>query len=124
MRATEQLLAVILAVSITIPVTSAAEESIVRTAVSRAAPLPVEGSFPSLAGATSWLNAEPLTPAALRGKVVLVDFWTYTCINWQRTQPYVRAWAEKYKDRGLVVVGVHTPEFDFEKNVDNIRPAL
>ena len=86
--------------------------------------LPVEGTFPSLSGATGWLNSEPLTAEALRGKVVLVDFWTYTCINWQRTQPYVRAWAEKYRDQGLVVIGVHTPEFEFEKNVDNIRPAL
>ena len=86
--------------------------------------LPVEGMFPSLSGATGWLNSQPLTPEELRGKVVLVDFWTYTCINWQRTQPYVRAWAEKYKDQGLVVIGVHTPEFEFEKNVDNIRPAL
>jgi thiol-disulfide isomerase/thioredoxin len=86
--------------------------------------LPVEGMFPALSGATGWLNSPPLTQEELRGKVVLVDFWTYTCINWQRTQPYVRAWAEKYKDQGLVVIGVHTPEFEFEKNVDNIRPAL
>jgi len=86
--------------------------------------LPVEGMFPSLAGATGWLNSKPLTVEALRGKVVLVDFWTYTCINWQRTQPYVRAWAEKYKEQGLVVIGVHTPEFEFERNVDNILPAL
>lgn len=86
--------------------------------------LPVEGMIPSLSGATGWLNSEPLTSEGLRGKVILVDFWTYTCINWQRTQPYVRAWAEKYKDQGLVVIGVHTPEFEFEKNVDNIRPAL
>ena len=90
----------------------------------RAHPLPIEGTLPSLAGATTWLNSQPLTPEALRGKVVVVDFWTYTCINWQRTEPYVRAWAEKYKDQGLVVIGVHTPEFGFEKNVDNIRPAL
>jgi thiol-disulfide isomerase/thioredoxin len=88
------------------------------------APLPVEGKLAPFTGATAWLNSQPLTMAGLRGKVVLVDFWTYTCINWQRTQPYVRAWAEKYKDMGLVVVGVHTPEFEFEKSVDNIRPAL
>lgn len=86
--------------------------------------LPVEGRLPPFTAATGWLNSEPLTAAGLRGKVVLVDFWTYTCINWQRTQPYVRAWAEKYKDRGLVVIGAHTPEFEFEKIVDNIRPAL
>ena len=74
-------------------------------------------------GATAWLNSPPLTAAELRGKVVLVDFWTYTCINWLRTLPYVRAWAEKYKDHGLVVIGVHTPEFEFEKNLDNVRRA-
>ena len=96
----------------------------VETGAQRDARLPVEGMLPSLAGATGWLNSPPLTTEGLRGKVVLVDFWTYTCINWQRTQPYVRAWAEKYKDRGLVVIGVHTPEFEFEKKVDNIRPAL
>src|SRR5678816_279356 len=75
-------------------------------------------------GANGWLNSPRPGAAELRGKVVLVNFWTYTCINWQRTLPYVRAWAEKYKDQGLVVIGVHTPEFGFEKNVDNIRPAL
>jgi thiol-disulfide isomerase/thioredoxin len=80
--------------------------------------------FPSLGGATGWLNSPPLTPGALRGKVVLVDFWTYTCINWRRQLPYVRAWAEKYKGQGLVVIGVHTPEFAFEKDVDNIRWAV
>jgi len=90
----------------------------------RAASPPIEGTLPSLSGATTWLNSPPLTPETLRGKVVVFDFWTYTCINWQRTQPYVRSWAERYKDQGLVVVGVHTPEFDFEKSVDNIRPAL
>jgi len=81
-------------------------------------------NFPSLNGATQWLNSKPLTPAELRGKVVLVEFWTYTCINWRRTLPYVRAWADKYKDQGLVVIGVHTPEFSFEKEVDNVRWAL
>ena len=85
--------------------------------------LPIEGELPSLAGATGWLNSPPLTPAGLRGKVVLVDFWTYTCINWLRTLPYIRAWAEKYRDQGLVVIGVHTPEFGFEHNVDNVRRA-
>lgn len=80
-----------------------------------------EGEFPSLDGATTWLNSPPLTPQGLRGKVVLIDFWTYTCVNWRRTLPYVRAWADKYKDKGLVVIGVHTPEFSFEKNLDNIR---
>jgi thiol-disulfide isomerase/thioredoxin len=87
-------------------------------------PPPIEGMMPSLSGATAWLNSPPLTTESLRGKVVVVDFWTYTCINWQRSQPYVRAWAARYQDQGLVVIGVHTPEFEFEKNVDNIRSAL
>jgi thiol-disulfide isomerase/thioredoxin len=86
-------------------------------------PLPVECSLPSLAGATGWLNSPPLTAAGLRGSVVLIDFWTYTCINWLRTLPYMRAWAEKYKDHGLVVIGVHTPEFDIEHDLGNIRRA-
>ena len=85
--------------------------------------LPIEGAMPSLGGATGWLNSQPLTAAGLRGKVVLVDFWTYTCINWLRQLPYVRAWAEKYKDQGLVVIGVHTPEFAFERDLDNVRRA-
>jgi thiol-disulfide isomerase/thioredoxin len=82
-----------------------------------------QGALPSLGGATGWLNSPPLTTEELRGKVVLVDFWTYTCINWLRTLGYVRAWAEKYEDRGLVVVGVHTPEFPFEQDVENVREA-
>jgi thiol-disulfide isomerase/thioredoxin len=82
-----------------------------------------EGSFSSLGGATAWLNSRPLTTQGLRGKVVLIDFWTYTCINWLRSLPYVRAWSEKYRDRGLVVIGIHTPEFEFEKNIDNVRRA-
>ena len=85
--------------------------------------MPAEGYLPGFDGATGWLNSPPLTVEGLRGKVVLVDFWTYTCINWLRTLAYVRAWAEKYEDRGLVVVGVHTPEFPFEQNVDNVRRA-
>jgi thiol-disulfide isomerase/thioredoxin len=87
-------------------------------------PLRVEGRMPALDGATAWLNSEPLTPEALRGRVVLVEFWTYTCINWLRTLPYVRAWAEEYRDRGLVVLGVHTPEFSFERDVGNVRSAV
>jgi thiol-disulfide isomerase/thioredoxin len=80
--------------------------------------------LPGFDGATGWLNSEPLTPEGLRGKVVLVDFWTYTCINWLRTLAWVRAWAEKYEDQGLVVVGVHTPEFPFEHDDDNVREAV
>ena len=83
----------------------------------------IEGRLPGFAGATGWLNSAPLTGADLRGKVVLTDFWTLTCINWLRTLGYVRAWAEKYGDRGLVVVGVHTPEFPFERDTENIRAA-
>ena len=86
--------------------------------------LPVEGPSPSLAGAVTWLNSPPLSDAQLRGKVVLVDFWTYSCINCLRTLPYVRAWAAKYREQGLIVVGVHAPEFAFEKNLDNVRKAV
>jgi thiol-disulfide isomerase/thioredoxin len=86
--------------------------------------LPVEGELPSLSGAVQWLNSSPLTPEALRGKIVVVDFWTYSCINCLRAIPYVRAWYEKYKDMGLVVIGVHTPEFAFEKNIDNVKKAV
>ncbi|MGZ6109660.1 MAG: redoxin domain-containing protein [Gemmatimonadaceae bacterium] len=78
----------------------------------------------SLGRATAWLNSAPLTAADLQGRVVLVDFWTYTCINWLRTVPYVRAWAARYKERGLVVIGVHTPEFTFEEDVDNVRRSV
>ena len=85
--------------------------------------LPVEGHLPGFEGATGWLNSAPLTAPGLQGKVVLADFWTYTCINWLRTLGYVRAWAEKYEDQGLVVVGVHTPEFPFEADPDNVREA-
>jgi thiol-disulfide isomerase/thioredoxin len=86
--------------------------------------LPIEGELPSLVGAIAWLNSQPLTVDELRGKVVLINFCTYTCINWLRQLPYVRAWAEKYQDQGLVVIGVHTPEFEFEKTIDNVRRAL
>jgi thiol-disulfide isomerase/thioredoxin len=86
--------------------------------------LPVEGEMPPLTGAVAWLNSPPLTSESLHGKVVLVDFWTYSCINCLRTLPYVRAWANKYKDHGLVVIGVHTPEFAFEKNLDNVKRAV
>jgi len=87
-------------------------------------PLPVEGTLPSLAGATGWLNSPPLDAQALRGKVVLVDFWTYSCINCLRAMPYVREWAERYRDHGLVVIGVHAPEFAFERNLANVQRAV
>ncbi|ROM33890.1 cytochrome C biogenesis protein [Pseudomonas poae] len=86
--------------------------------------LPVEGTLPSLDGAVQWLNSPPLSAEALKGKVVLVDFWTYSCINCLRTLPYVKAWAEKYHDQGLVVIGVHAPEFAFERDVNNVTKAM
>ncbi|VBB16970.1 cytochrome c biogenesis protein DipZ [Burkholderia stabilis] len=86
--------------------------------------LPVEGTLPSLDGAVQWLNSPPLTAAGLRGKVVLVDFWTYSCINCLRTLPYTNAWARKYAPYGLVVIGVHAPEFAFERNIGNVKKAV
>ena len=83
-----------------------------------------DSELQALRGATTWLNTPPLSPEGLRGKVVLVDFCTYTCINWLRTLPYVRAWAEKYGEHGLVVIGAHTPEFVFERDVENVRRAI
>jgi len=85
--------------------------------------LEMEGEMPTLDGAITWLNSPPLSTAELRGKVVVVDFWTYTCVNWRRTLPYVRAWANKYRNQGLIVIGVHTPEFEFERDVDNVSRA-
>jgi thiol-disulfide isomerase/thioredoxin len=79
--------------------------------------------MPSLGGATGWLNSEPLGPAELRGHVVLVDFWTLTCINWLRTEPYIRAWSQVYRNDGLILIGVHTPEFSFEHELDRVRQA-
>ena len=108
------------------PATTGAEPAMMMRA--RPGPLAetllVEGTLPSLSGAVAWLNSPPLTVAGLKGKVVLVDFWTYSCINCLRTIPYVRAWAEKYRDQGLVVIGVHAPEFAFEKNIDNVRAQV
>jgi len=94
------------------------------SAAKPAGDLPVEGAIPSFTGATLWLNSPPLTPEALRGKVVMVDFWTYSCINCLRALPYVESWYEKYKDHGLVVIGVHAPEFAFEKDPGNVRRAV
>ncbi|MFL5685799.1 MAG: thioredoxin [Chloroflexota bacterium] len=108
----------------TAPTAAPARPGLLRTLAHRPAgdeaTLPVEGHLPPFVGATGWLNSEPLTPDGLRGGVVLVDFWTYTCINWLRTFPYVRAWATKYADHGLTVIGVHTPEFGFERDVENV----
>jgi len=86
--------------------------------------LPIEGELPSFGGAAGWLNSPPLTVTGLQWEGVLVNFWTYTCINWLRQLPYLRAWAAKYSDHGLVLVGVHTPEFAFESNVDNVSRAM
>jgi thiol-disulfide isomerase/thioredoxin len=123
-KANTLLLAALLVSAIGAPIDTLAEE---KQMMPRMAParlqLPIEGELPSLGGATEWLNSPPLTATGLRGKVVLIDVWTYTCINWLRTLPYVRAWAEKYKNQGLVVIGVHSPEFPFEKNGDNVRRA-
>ena len=90
----------------------------------QAAPAAAAPQAPEFTGIEKWLNSEPLTMESLRGKVVLVDFWTYTCINCIRTLPYVTSWHQKYKDQGLVVVGVHTPEFPFERSTPNVEKAL
>jgi thiol-disulfide isomerase/thioredoxin len=124
MKANRLLLTAILASAIGAPIeTLAQDKSLVQQMTPAAVRLSIEGELPSLGGATEWLNSPPLTAAGLRGKVVLIDVWTYTCINWLRSLPYVRAWAEKYKNQGLVVIGVHAPEFAFEKNIDNVRRA-
>jgi thiol-disulfide isomerase/thioredoxin len=124
MKTKSLLPAAILVSAIATPAVDFAEDrSVVQELTSKGVHLRAEGQLPSLGAATAWLNSPPLTAAGLRGKVVLIDFWTYSCINWRRSLPYVRAWAEKYRDRGLVVIGVHSPEFDFEKNVDNVRQA-
>ena len=121
MKATRLLLAVILASAIGAPIEALAEDKRVTQQVRPAAvQLPIEGNLPSLGSATEWLNSQPLTAAGLRGKVVLIDFWTYTCVNWLRTLPYLQAWAAKYWDDGLTVIGIHTPEFGFERNIDNV----
>jgi len=110
------------------PAMMAASNAMTRTAASGSAadpaPLPVEGQLPPLDGAVQWLNSPPLTAQALRGKVVLIDFWTYSCINCLRTLPYVKAWAQKYRDQGLVVIGVHAPEFAFERDIGNVKKAV
>jgi len=87
------------------------------------APSSTDDQSPALHGVTAWINSPPITEGALRGKVTLIEFWTYTCVNWRRTLPYVRAWADKYQNHGLLVIGVHTPEFSFERDIDNVRRA-
>ena len=119
MKADRQVLVVVLASAIGAAAVARAGDR----SVPSSSQLPIEGELPSLGGANEWLNSPPLTAAGLRGKVVLVEFWTYSCINWLRSHPYVRAWAERYKKQGLVVIGVHAPEFAFEQNVDNVRRA-
>ncbi|MGF6088248.1 cytochrome c biogenesis protein DipZ [Pseudomonas sp. 18173] len=103
---------------------SPAAEGVMPVADKTPGTLPVEGNLPSLEGAVQWLNSPPLDAQALKGKVVLVDFWTYSCINCLRSLPYVKAWAEKYRDQGLVVIGVHAPEFAFERDVNNVTKAM
>ncbi|MBV6305262.1 cytochrome c biogenesis protein DipZ [Candidimonas humi] len=95
-----------------------------RAAAAPAAALPVEGMMPSLDGAVQWLNSPPLTTQGLRGKVVLIDFWTYSCINCLRSLPYIKAWADRYRNQGLVVIGVHAPEFAFERDIGNVKRAV
>lgn len=136
MQINKPLIAAVLAIAIGAPVAAFVEETYVRQPTTIAElrvpflhgaaddQIGSQSELASLERAEAWLNSPPLTAPALRGKVVLVDFWTYTCINWLRTLPYVRAWSEKYKDQGLVVIGVHAPEFGFEKDIDNVRAAV
>jgi thiol-disulfide isomerase/thioredoxin len=135
MKTNKLLIAAVLAIAIGTPIAGfVGEMNMAQPMTSTEERLPFLHGFPavrianqaelvSLERATEWLNSPPLTASALRGKVVLIDFWTYTCINWLRTLPYIRAWADKYRDQGLVVIGVHTPEFSFEKNINNVRWA-
>src|SRR5215211_391867 len=124
MKAKQLLIAATLAFAIgALGLISGEGGNMVQRVTPAAAQSPLGGELMSLGRATAWLNSEPLTAASLRGRVVLVNVWTYTCINWLRTMPYVRAWAEKYKDQGLVVIGVHAPEFPVERDLDNVRRA-
>ena len=107
-----------------LPAVAKVDERTLWTVAAPVVNLPDEGELPSLDGATAWLNSEPLTAESLRGKVVLIDFWTFDCINCRNALPYVRAWAEKYGDQGLVVIGVHSPEFAYERKVDNVKRAV
>jgi thiol-disulfide isomerase/thioredoxin len=135
MKTNKLLVAAVLATAIGAPIAGfVGDMNVAQTVTSTGVRVPFLHGFPaptsnqadlaSLDRANEWLNSPPLTAPALRGKVVLIDFWTYTCINWLRTLPYVRAWAEKYRNQGLVVIGVHAPEFAFEKNINNVRWAV
>ena len=136
MKINKLLIAAALAIAIGAPLAAFAQElNVPQPTTSSGVRVPFLHGFPaprsanqselaSLERADDWLNSPPLTAPALRGKVVLIDFWTYTCINWLRQLPYVRAWHEKYRDQGLVVIGVHAPEFAFEKNINNVRWAV
>ena len=119
-KAIRFLMVLILASGCSAPPKSVTEEKVVMQTPSGARSA-AGGELAALGNATEWINSPPLGGEQLRGKVVLVTFWTYTCINWLRAELYIRAWAEKYKGNGLVVVGVHTPEFEFEKDLDNVR---
>ena len=123
MKANQLLVAATLISAIPFPIQTLAGGKSMTPETKLAAAPSQTGELSSLSLATGWLNSEPLTAAGLRGKVVLVDVWTFTCVNWARTLPYVRAWAEKYREKGLVVIGVHSPEFPFERDVDNVRRA-
>ena len=124
MNSARRFLALTLASALAIPLNACSQEvGTMKHTTPETLRLPVEGTLPAFA-AGQWINSPPLSPAGLRGKVVLVQFWTYSCINWLRTMPYVRAWAEKYASRGLVVIGVHAPEFGFEHDLDNVRRAV
>jgi len=92
--------------------------------IAEAEPLPVLREAPEITGIVDWINTDPVTKESLKGKVVLIDFWTYSCINCIRTLPYLTSWYEKYKDSGFILLGVHTPEFEFEKEIDNVQWAV
>src|SRR5262245_13916630 len=125
MSATRPLLALMLAISIVACTKTSTEwRKPMKPTMTSSVPLPIEGVLPPLGPGREWINSPPLSLADLRGKVVLIDIWNYSCINWIRQVPYVRAWAEKYKDQGLVVIGVHSPEFGFETDLDLVRRAV
>ncbi len=122
MKAHQLLVSAVLAGAMVVTINALSRDrNVLQPKISGAGRVAGDAELRSLGSATEWINSPPLTTAGLRGKVVLIDFWTYTCINWRRTLPYVRAWAEKYRSQGLVVIGVHAPEFAFEKDLANVR---